>query len=167
MADETKSTRGFMARRPPSSYPLNSQQILIKEASDYCGLRKGMSRAELMAAMRTCMPEFFRKHKEGQMPKEPIKVYHSPHCGPCHEVVDLLNQGRFESDIEQGTDIDLIDVTSDEGFREVAASGVDSVPSAKYKGKACKLKIDRDQQVVIIECGEGGPDGPEPQPSEK
>jgi len=162
MADETKTKQGFIARRPPSSYPINSQQVLIKEASDYCGLRKGMSRAELLTAMRTCMPEFFRKQKEGHMPKEPIKVYHSPHCGPCHEVVDLLNQGRFESNIEQDADIDLIDVTSEEGFQEVADSGVDSVPSAKYKGKACKLKIDRDQQVVVIECGE---EKPETQPS--
>ncbi|MFA5376681.1 MAG: hypothetical protein WC455_13115 [Dehalococcoidia bacterium] len=157
MADETKTASGFIARRPPSSYPLNSQQVLIKEASQYCGLRKGMPRAELMEAMRTCMPEFFRKHKEGHMPKESIKVYHSPHCDPCHEVMGLLNQGRFESNIDPDTEIDIIDVTSEEGFQEVAADGVDSVPSAKYKGKTCKLSIDREQEVVVIECeGEKG-----------
>ena len=91
------------------------------------------------------------------MPKESIKVYHSPHCDPCHEVMGLLNQGRFESNIDPDTEIDIIDVTSEEGFQEVAADGVDSVPSAKYKGKTCKLSIDREQEVVVIECeGEKG-----------
>ena len=134
---------------------MTEQQNLIRDAAEYCGLRKGMSRPELLKKMRECMPEFFRQMKEGAMPgKEPIKVYHSPACGPCHEITNLLNQGRFEANTGENTDVDLIDVTSEEGFKEVEAGAIDSVPSAKYKGKSCKLSIDREQQMVIIECDE-------------
>ena len=83
-----------------------------------------------------------------------IKVYHSPHCQPCHEIMELLNKGRFESNIEGDVPIDLVDVTSEEGFKELHAAGVDvsSIPAARYKGQTCKLGIDEDQQVVVIEC---------------
>lgn len=153
---DTNSKGGFIARKRPSSYTMTEQQHLIREAAEYCGLRKGMSRPELLKVMQECMPEFFRQKKEGSMPgKEPIKVYHAPACGPCHEVVDLLNQGRFESNVGENVDIDLIDVASEEGFKEVEKADIDSVPSAKYKGKTCKLSIDRAQQMVVIECEEG------------
>lgn len=106
-----------------------------------------------MEAMNNCVPDFFRRQKGEAMPdKKVIKVYHSPHCDSCHQVADLLGKGRFESNIKGDVPVDLIDVTSEEGFREIGEADLDSVPAAKYDGKTCKLGIDEEQQVVVIEC---------------
>lgn len=153
MSEKTRGQPGFTVHRLPSSYELTSQQKLMKDVAQACGIRKGMSRSELLEAMNKCVPEFFRRQKGEAMPdKKVIKVYHSPHCGSCHQVAELLGKGRFESNIKGDVPVDLVDVTSEEGFREIGEADIDSVPSAKYNGKTCKLGIDEEQQLVVIEC---------------
>ncbi|MDD5547085.1 MAG: thioredoxin family protein [Candidatus Omnitrophica bacterium] len=138
----------------------------MKDAAEACGIRKGMTRSELLEKMNTCVPEFYKQRKgEAMSEKKVIKVYHSPHCDSCHQAVDLLNKGRFESNIEGDVPVDLIDVTSDEGFREIGEAGVDAVPTAKYNGKTCKLGIDEEQQVVVITCDLPPEDQAEEQPT--
>lgn len=145
---------GFYTRKPPSSYNITTQQKLIKDAAKACGVRKGMPRNELVKAMTNCMPQFFEQGEQEVKEDKVIKVYHSPHCQPCLEITELLNKGRFESNIEGDVPIDLVDVTSEEGFKELHAAGVDvsSIPTARYQGQTCKLGVDEDQQVVVIEC---------------
>ncbi len=153
MSEKTRGQPGFSVHKLPSSYGLTSQQKLMKDAAQACGIRKGMTRSELLQKMNTCVPEFFREKKgEAMSDKKVIKVYHSPHCGSCHQVAELLGKGRFESNIKGDVPVDLVDVTSEEGFREIGEAGVDAVPTAKYKGKTCKLGVDEEQQVVVIEC---------------
>lgn len=152
---KTREQPGFAVHKLPSSYELTSQQKLMKDAAQACGIRKGMTRGELLEAMNNCVPEFFRQKKGEAMPsegKKAIKVYHSPHCNSCHQVADLLGKGRFESNIKGDVPVDLVDVTSEEGFREIGEANLDSVPAAKYDGKTCKLGIDEEQQIVVIEC---------------
>ncbi len=162
MTDKTKGQPGFSVHRLPSSYPLTTQQQMMKDAAQACGIRKGMSRSELLEAMSNCVPQYFeklnveRKLQKGEaMPnegKKAIKVYHSPHCESCHQIADLLTKGKFESNIKGDVPVDLIDVTSEEGFKEIGKEGVDSVPTARYDGKVCKLGVDEKLGVVVIEC---------------
>ncbi len=155
MTDKTKGQPGFSVHRLPSSYKLTTQQQMMKDAAQACGIKKGMSRSELLEAMSNCVPQFFKQQKGEAMPsegKKAIKVYHSPHCESCHQVADLLTKGKFESNIKGDVPVDLIDVTSEEGFKEIGKEGVDSVPTARYDGKVCKLGVDEELGVVVIEC---------------
>ena len=54
-----------IVKRRPSPYPLTERQQLMKEAAIECGIVKGISRADLVKAMKECIPEFYRKKKEG------------------------------------------------------------------------------------------------------
>jgi hypothetical protein len=61
---KTNSKSGFVLQRRPQSYSLTPQQKLFQEAREACGIRKGMSREELVKQMRECIPEYYRKRKE-------------------------------------------------------------------------------------------------------
>jgi hypothetical protein len=52
----------LIVRQRPRSYPLTSQQKKIKAACAYCGIKKGISRAELVEKMMNCIPQYFREH---------------------------------------------------------------------------------------------------------
>jgi glutaredoxin len=88
------------------------------------------------------------------MVKKLIKVYTAEHCRGCKEVSNLLSSGQFESNIEDAS-VDLIDIETEEGFKEVAKEGLTGVPSAKYNGKSCKIQIDETNEIVILTCEEG------------
>ena len=92
------------------------------------------------------------------MAKKTIRFFTSPHCEPCHELMDLINKGRFESNVAEEIALDVIDITSAEGFPEIEKEGLDSVPVAKYEGRSCKIRIDEDAQVVLFIC-EGEEEG--------
>ena len=42
----------------------------MQEASAACEIKKGITRAELVDKMKTCIPEFYRKKKEGAAAKQ-------------------------------------------------------------------------------------------------
>ncbi|MBU2052525.1 hypothetical protein KKH13_04950, partial [Patescibacteria group bacterium] len=54
----------LVSRSRPCEYPATPQQLLMREASQACGIQKGISRADLMTKMKTCIPEFYRKLRE-------------------------------------------------------------------------------------------------------
>lgn len=92
-----------------------------------------------------------------------VKVFQSEHCDPCHEIVEMINEGKYAIDIEDAV-AKIIDVGTEEGFPEVEKEDVDALPSAKYEGKTCHLSIDREEGIVLINCkdpevedGESGP----------
>jgi len=37
---------------------------MFKEANAYCGIEKGISKAEMMEKMKGCIPQFFKEAKE-------------------------------------------------------------------------------------------------------
>ena len=78
-----------------------------------------------------------------------IKIYISKSCKPCQEVTDLLDQGKYEDDIE------VVDIETDEGFDEfsrgVLEHGDAAVPSAYKDGAKCKILVD-EEQGLIFEC---------------
>ncbi len=82
--------------------------------------------------------------------QEPIKVFTAEHCVPCHEIVDLLKQKRFASDVV--APVDLVDIETEEGFASVKEEELEGVPSATYKGKTCKLEVDEEMGILLISC---------------
>lgn len=79
-----------------------------------------------------------------------IRVYTARHCTPCHEVEELIKQGRFEGKIE------LIDIETDEGFEKFRKEVLDfsdgAVPSAYKDGKKCIIHIDDESNSLLLEC---------------
>lgn len=58
---------GFVIAQRPRHYPEEPQQRRIKAANRFCGIRKGMTRSELLSAMTECIPEYFKKLKNGEI----------------------------------------------------------------------------------------------------
>lgn len=85
------------------------------------------------------------------MPKKVIKVYVSAHCKPCHEITELLHNGRFEADIGEDVQVDLIDIETEEGFNRLTDE-INKVPAAIYNGKKCLISIDREFNAVYLSC---------------
>jgi len=43
----------------PKPYPMTPQQKKVREAAKACGIKKGMSKGELVKAMKECIPSKF------------------------------------------------------------------------------------------------------------
>jgi hypothetical protein len=57
----TKQHPGLIIAANPKPYPINAPQRKVREAAKACGIKKGMSRAEVVSKMRTCIPGQFGK----------------------------------------------------------------------------------------------------------
>lgn len=88
--------------------------------------------------------------------KKVIKVFGSEYCSPCHEIEELIKAGRFLSNVGEDVPIDLIDITTEEGFPQVVEENLSKVPSARFNHKPCELSIDRELNIIVITCGEEG-----------
>jgi len=51
----------FYLRKRPSTYPITPQQQKFIEAKNYCGIKKGITKAELMERMKNCIPRFYKE----------------------------------------------------------------------------------------------------------
>jgi len=51
------------ARKLPKKYPATPQQQKLREALEYCGIKKGISRAELLDKMKNCIPQYYKEHE--------------------------------------------------------------------------------------------------------
>lgn len=60
----SKGKAGLQRKKRPRTYPIQPQQLVFKEALEYCEIRKGISKEELMHQMKTCIPEFYRNRRE-------------------------------------------------------------------------------------------------------
>lgn len=52
----------FIVRSRPAPYPLTDQQLRFKGIAEFCGIKKGITRAELIDKMINCIPQFWREH---------------------------------------------------------------------------------------------------------
>lgn len=86
-----------------------------------------------------------------------IKVYTAKHCKPCHEIEQLIKEGKFAGEKE----VELIDIETDEGFQkfrdEVLQFGDAAVPSAYKDGKKCLIHIDEENNNILLECPTDAP----------
>ncbi len=62
-----KAKKGYTLKKKPRQYQATPQQRTIQEASEFCQIRKGMTKSELMDKMANCIPQYFKDH-----PKEPV-----------------------------------------------------------------------------------------------
>ena len=53
--------KGFTLRQLPKEYPMTKQQQKLRDALEFCGIKKGISKMELMEKMKNCLPEYFRR----------------------------------------------------------------------------------------------------------
>jgi hypothetical protein len=56
--------RGYSIKRRPREYPRTKQQQKFVDALGFCGIKKGITKYELMEKMVNCIPEYFRREKE-------------------------------------------------------------------------------------------------------
>jgi len=57
----TKQHSGFYVARLPREYPINAPQRNVRDVAKGCGIKKGMSRADLVRAMIDCVGPKMRK----------------------------------------------------------------------------------------------------------
>ena len=55
---------GFVIGRRPRRYEQTRPQSVFKEAAAACGIKKGITKAELQVAMRDCIPKFFADRRQ-------------------------------------------------------------------------------------------------------
>jgi hypothetical protein len=86
--------------------------------------------------------------------KEAVKIYTAGHCTPCEEIKKSLSEGNFLVD-GKAEAIDVIDIETDEGFKEAQERELTAVPQAFRGSKTCAIKIDDESKTVLIECENG------------
>ncbi len=86
-----------------------------------------------------------------------LKIFIAEGCDPCKEISELAKAGKMLTNVDQDTDIQIIDILSDEGFPEIAKENLDEIPTAKYDGRTCKFQIDDETKTLIIDCSEEKP----------
>jgi len=93
-----------------------------------------------------------------------VNLFVGDHCTPCKEIKELVKQGNFTIDGLEGQVIDMTDVESEEGFPAIERYKLTKIPSAiDESGKACRISIDRENNVVVFKCDE--PETSPPNPS--
>ena len=73
-----------------------------------------------------------------------LQIFIAEHCSPCQDLKAAVEAGKF------GTDVEIIDVESEEGFPYIEKLGLTEVPSAFFKGKKCLVHYKDDG--LQLEC---------------
>ena len=60
-AYRTGGNSGFYVALPPRKYPLTAPQKRVKEVAEKCGIKPGISKAELQKKMKECVGPAMRK----------------------------------------------------------------------------------------------------------
>jgi len=63
MVEKTAQKKLFYVRKRPAPHPLSEHQKDLIEASQECGIQKGITRGELVDKMVHCVPEKYREIK--------------------------------------------------------------------------------------------------------
>lgn len=53
--------KGYSLHTRPRKYRRTKQQQTFADALEFCGIKKGISKRELMEKMRDCIPEYYRQ----------------------------------------------------------------------------------------------------------
>jgi glutaredoxin len=79
--------------------------------------------------------------------KQKLRVFVSANCGPCQEIKEAINAGRFNAE-----EVDLIDIETEEGFPWIKKLGLTKAPSAYLGRKECEMFINREDNSLYIDC---------------
>ncbi len=89
------------------------------------------------------------------MSDKKIKLFVGGHCEPCIAVKKLVEEGAFIIDGEEGAQVEMIDVETEEGFPEIEKRQLTGIPRAFGEdGKQCRIGIDEENGVVVFDCHE-------------
>ncbi len=53
----------YQLKKRPGKYSRLPQQQKFLDALAFCGIKKGISKKQLQEKMSTCMPQYFKEHK--------------------------------------------------------------------------------------------------------
>ena len=93
-----------------------------------------------------------------------ITFYTAPGCSPCQDIKKAIESGdvRIEGAAVAPSDVDIVDLSTDEGYLLIEKLGLEAIPSVYYDGDRCGLLIDDEDGQVVIRCGAGaGSSSPE------
>ena len=62
---KTRRRRGYQIKQRPGEYSRTPQIQKVIDAAEFCGVRKGISKSELMEKMVNCIPQYHKEHKDG------------------------------------------------------------------------------------------------------
>lgn len=89
---------------------------------------------------------------------ESIKIYSSPGCGSCSTVKEAIESGNVEvRGVDPDTEVEMVDVTTDEGYPEIDRIGIDAIPSAYHEGEKCNILVNDQTGKVIVDCPDSRP----------
>ena len=84
-----------------------------------------------------------------------IRVFVAENCQPCIPIKELIKEGKIDVEVE------MIDITSEQGFEYIKHLGLDGVPAAYDGSNPCRMQINEEDGILNIICpGDGKP--PEP-----
>ena len=63
MAELAGGNGGWEIRQRRRKYPETESMKRFREANEHCGIRKGITRPELIKAMSECVPAYFKELK--------------------------------------------------------------------------------------------------------
>jgi len=91
----------------------------------------------------------------------PVRVFTAQGCIGCEAVEHALAEGTLQLiGVPEGTIVEVIDVTSEEGFSLVEKYRLESVPSAFFEVNPCAILMDEESGQVIIDCDAENLDAP-------
>ncbi len=82
--------------------------------------------------------------------EEKVKLFISTGCAACEQIQKMVSEGRFNL-----PEVDMIDLSSEEGFHYIADLGLNKVPTAMKGTKTCPIYMD--EESVFIDCGDNPP----------
>ena len=85
------------------------------------------------------------------MGKKKLRVFITTSCGPCKEIKEAIEAGRFNAE-----DVDLIDVETKEGFPFIKKFGLTKAPAVFLGKKECEMFINRKDNSLFFQCPDNG-----------
>lgn len=88
------------------------------------------------------------------MAEDKVLVFTAPGCAPCQDLKDALRDGNVEVEgVDVAPDqIEVVDVSNDDGYPYLDKYSVSRVPAAYYKGQQCQILVDDATHKVTVSC---------------
>lgn len=93
-----------------------------------------------------------------------LQIFTAESCVPCADVKEAINAGKLEieglSRTEmKDTEIEVIDVTTEEGYPLIDELGIEQIPVAYYNGRTCQILVDDETGRITLDCSENQEEG--------
>lgn len=88
-----------------------------------------------------------------------LQIFTAESCAPCADIKEAIDSGKLSieglSRTEvKNTDIEVIDVTTEEGYPLIDEMGIDQIPVAYYEGRKCRILVDDETHAITLDCSE-------------